>query len=344
MMFDGYAPSGTLPVNVPALTVVNEETGTVAHSNEPFYTRGTGLQSFDYDFVAGMNESHEKGSATGLSFRANARHDKLTAVQVDGTALSETDCVVGAGSTTFELPAAYLDTLAEGDHTLAAVYDYGTGPFTLSTSFNITKQASPTPEPEVKKGSVHTVSGMAYTVTKVASAKAAGTVTLKTAKAAATVAVPASVKIGGKTYKVTAIGTKAFSKAAKKVVTVSVGANVATIGTSAFVGCAKLKTVKGGAGVTTIGAAAFSGCANMSSCAPLGSKKLKKIGKACFLCDSKLKTLYIKQTTKLTKKGVKNSLYLSSVKKVKVKKSKVKKYKKYFTYRNCAKRGVKVKK
>ena len=70
---------------------------------------------------------------------------------------------------------------------------------------------------------------------------------------------------------------------------------------------------------------------------------LSKIGTYAFTKDSKLKTLYIKNTTKLTKKGVKKSLKGSSVKKVKVKKSKVKKYKKYFTKKNCG-RKVKVKK
>ncbi|MCR4776803.1 MAG: leucine-rich repeat domain-containing protein [Saccharofermentans sp.] len=124
---------------------------------------------------------------------------------------------------------------------------------------------------------------------------------------------------------------------------VYIPASVVTIGDFAFRGNKQMVKFTGGAGVVTIGIQAFEHCWKLSNFV-ITSKKLKKIGKACFLCDSKLKTLYIKQTTKLTKKGVKNSLYLSSVKKVKVKKSKVKKYKKYFTYRNCAKRGVKVKK
>ncbi|MCR5341420.1 MAG: leucine-rich repeat domain-containing protein [Saccharofermentans sp.] len=118
---------------------------------------------------------------------------------------------------------------------------------------------------------------------------------------------------------------------------------VNTIGDFAFRGNKQLVKVTGGAGLKTIGVQAFEHCWKLNKFV-ITSKKLKKIGKACFLCDSKLKTLSIKKTTKLTKKGVKNSLYLSSVKKVKVKKSKVKKYRKYFTYRNCAKRGVKVKK
>jgi len=120
-------------------------------------------------------------------------------------------------------------------------------------------------------------------------------------------------------------------------------ASVKTIGDFAFRGMKSMVKFTGGAGLETIGVQAFEHCWKLSNFV-ITSKKLKKIGKAAFLCDSKLKTIYIKNTTKLTKKGVKNSMYLSSVKKVKVKKSKVKKYKKFFTYRNCAKRGVKVKK
>ena len=120
-------------------------------------------------------------------------------------------------------------------------------------------------------------------------------------------------------------------------------ASVTTIGDFSFRGMFNLVRFTGGAGLVTIGAQAFEHDSKLSYFV-ITSKKLKKIGKGCFNCDFKLKTIYIKNTTKLTKKGVKGSLYLSSVKKVKVKKSKVKKYKKYFTYRNCAKRGVKVKK
>ena len=124
---------------------------------------------------------------------------------------------------------------------------------------------------------------------------------------------------------------------------VYIPASVVTIGDFAFRGNYVMTKVSGGAGVVTIGAQAFEHCWKLNTFV-ITSKKLKKIGKACFLCCSKLKKIYIKQTTKLTKKGVKGSLYLSSVKTVKVKKSKVKKYKKYFTAKNCKKYRVKVKK
>ncbi|MCR5340118.1 MAG: leucine-rich repeat domain-containing protein, partial [Saccharofermentans sp.] len=98
----------------------------------------------------------------------------------------------------------------------------------------------------------------------------------------------------------------------------------------------------GGSKVKTIGANAFAYCSKLSSF-KITSKVLSKIGSYAFNKDSKLKTVYFKYTTKLTKKGVKKSLKGSKVKTVKVKKSKVKKYKKYFTKKNCGRR-VKVKK
>ena len=56
-----------------------------------------------------------------------------------------------------------------------------------------------------------------------------------------TVTIPSTVKLNGKTYKVTTIASKAFK--GKKVKTVTLGKYVTNIGTSAFANCKKLKTV-----------------------------------------------------------------------------------------------------
>ena len=55
--------------------------------------------------------------------------------------------------------------------------------------------------------------------------------------------IPATVKYKGVTYRVTAIGPKAFSKWKKKLKKVTIGKNVKKIGKEAFKGCKKLKTV-----------------------------------------------------------------------------------------------------
>lgn len=152
---------------------------------------------------------------------------------------------------------------------------------------------------------------------------------------------PSTVTEDGVTYKVTSIAPDAF-RGVKYFKSFTIGAYVTVIGNNAFYGCANLTKVSGGARLKTIGSNAFSRCPKLSSF-KISSKVLSKIGTYAFAKDSKLKTVYIKSTTKLTKKGVKKSLKSSKVKTVKVKKSKVKKYKKYFTKKNCG-RKVKVKK
>ncbi len=153
--------------------------------------------------------------------------------------------------------------------------------------------------------------------------------------------IPADFMLNGVIYKVTAIGPNAF-KNFKYIKTVTIGSNVAVIGDNAFYGCVNLSKVSGGIGVKTIGKCAFARCSKLSTFV-ITSNVLSKIGVQAFYKDSKLKTLYIRNTVSLTKKGVKKSLKGSKVKTVKVKKAKVKKYKKYFTKKNCG-RKVKVKK
>lgn len=102
-------------------------------------------------------------------------------------------------------------------------------------------EPSAEPEPDdnkgAKTGSKVTVSGNTYKVNS-------GSKVTYTAKKknTATVTVPATVKIKGKTYKVTAIGANAF-KGNKSVKKITVSKNITKIGKSAFSGCKKLKTI-----------------------------------------------------------------------------------------------------
>ncbi|MCR5489447.1 MAG: leucine-rich repeat protein [Saccharofermentans sp.] len=155
------------------------------------------------------------------------------------------------------------------------------------------------------------------------------------------VVIPGTVDIKGATYKVTTIAMNAFF-GNTTIKTAYIGANVVVVGNNAFYGCSNLVKVSGGARIKTIGTNAFARCSKLSTFV-ITSKVLYKIGQKAFYYDSKLKTIYIKNTTKLTKGGVKNSLKGSSAKTVKVKKSKVRKYKKYFKKSNSG-RSVKVKK
>lgn len=190
-------------------------------------------------------------------------------------------------------------------------------------------------------GEEATVGDFNYRVTYQAT-DGTGTVTLISVdNKTASVVIPSSVEIKGNIYKVNRIGTKAFY-GDKIVKTVYIGNNVVIIDSYAFYGCSNLVKVSGGKVLKTIGSKAFAYCSKLKSFS-ISSSVLNKIGSYAFQKDKKLKTVYIKYTTKLTKSGVKKSLKSSSVKTVKVKKSKVKKYKKYFTKKNAG-RKVKVKK
>ena len=96
----------------------------------------------------------------------------------------------------------------------------------------------------VQKNAVYTVSRLKY---KISSADTSGKGTVvftgATDKAARkTLTIPTTVKIGGKSFRVTAIGTSAMS-GAKKLTTVKIGANIMTVGAKAFYGCSKLSNV-----------------------------------------------------------------------------------------------------
>ena len=105
-------------------------------------------------------------------------------------------------------------------------------------------------------------------------------------KTAAKLTVPATVKMYGVKFKVTAISASAF-KDLKKLTAVTIGSNVKSIGKNAFYGCKKLKTI-------TIKTAKL-------TASNVGAKAFKGIAaKAVFKCPSGKKKDY---KTLLLKKG-----------------------------------------
>lgn len=110
-----------------------------------------------------------------------------------------------------------------------------------------------------KKGYTTTIGNLKYKVTKSHATK--GTVTVVSAKnkKQKTISIPSTVNINGYTFKVTAISNNAFKKNTK-LTSVTIGANVKTIGKEAFSGCKKLKkiTVKSKV-VSKVNAKAFKG-------------------------------------------------------------------------------------
>ncbi len=95
------------------------------------------------------------------------------------------------------------------------------------------------PAQTVKTGKKVTKGNVKY---KVTAASGSRTVTVTGAKSVKNIVIPASIKIEGKTYKVTSVANNAF-KGNKKLVKITIGKNIRKIGRNAFKGCANLKKV-----------------------------------------------------------------------------------------------------
>ena len=145
----------------------------------------------------------------------------------------------------------------------AAITGKGNYKGTVTKTFTIT----------VKKGTSHKAGPYQYKVTGASTVSMTGLADKKVTK----VKVPKTVKLGGKSFKVTAIANNAFKKN-KKVTSVEVGNNVKTVGTSAFEGCTKLSKATIGTGATQIGGSAFKNCKKLGTIT-IKSTKLKKVGK-----------------------------------------------------------------
>ena len=140
------------------------------------------------------------------------------------------------------------------------------------------------------------------------------TFTAPAKKTAKTVTVPATIKAGGKTVKVTAIAPNAL-KGMKKLTKVTIGSNVATIGKNAFANDAKLTTVTIGKNVKSIGAKAFYKCKALKKITiktkkltkkTVGSKAFTGINKKAVIKSPKAKKATYKKI--LLKKGMKKTM------------------------------------
>ena len=129
----------------------------------------------------------------------------------------------------------------------ATVTVIGKGNYTGAVTQNFKIAAVPA------KSKVYTVGNLKYKVTKSAYKNGTVSVSAPAKKTLTSVSVPATVKIGGYTFNVTAIGDKAFND------------------------CTKLKKVTIGSKVTTIGKQAFNGCKVLTSIT-ISSKVLKTVG------------------------------------------------------------------
>ena len=296
-----------------------------------------------------------KGSYSGtvkIKFRIVKKIYSVTLESlINGTAsLSKTSACAGEKITVTATPASgyVLETITVNGNTIEG--NKFTMPFKNAKvevvfamiTNKVTDKETITPEMGAAElGEVATVNGLEYTVTT-PFIDGRGTVALSGVKMPMeAVVIPETVEIKEATYTVNRISAKAFY-GNKTVKFVNIGKAVVNIDTNAFYSCSNLISVSGGDSLKTIATSAFARCPKLTSFV-ITSNVLNKIGPTCFYKDSKLNVLYIKNTTKLTKSGVKKSLKGSSVKTIKVKKSKVSAYKKYFM-KSVSGKSVKIKK
>ncbi len=166
----------------------------------------------------------------------------------------------------------------------------------------------------VKTGTIGTTATSGGTTYKVTSGTEVAVT--KTKKNSTSVTIPATVKVNGKSYKVTSISDKAFS-GNTKLKKVTIGSNVTSIGANAFAKCTNLKKVTIGKNVTKIGKKAFFKCKSLKTVV-IKTKKLKSVGAKAF-------------------KGIKKNA------KFKVPKNKKKAYKKLLNKKAGIKKTMKIK-
>lgn len=106
---------------------------------------GTNDTNITFKNVAGDGSSWEKGSKDALDFTyatEGAAEDKSEALfsglEVDGKALDASAYSYAGPNLKVSLPAAYLETLAEGKHTVKALFNAGTA--SVSSEFTVTKK------------------------------------------------------------------------------------------------------------------------------------------------------------------------------------------------------------
>lgn len=164
------------------------------------------------------------------------------------------------------------------------------GNYAITEATVLAKDESFIPRYMVKVGRKYQIESGKYRVTAVGSFPTVAYIGVRN-KNIKTIKVPNIVKIGGTTYRVTSIDSKAAYNC-KKLSKLVIGNNVKNIGSNAFGKCEKLKSVVLGKNVNIIGNYAFNGCKSLTQISL--PAKVKKIGKRAFYNCKKLKRITIK--------------------------------------------------
>lgn len=180
-------------------------------------------------------------------------------IKQEDVSLSEENCVYDGTQKKPEVTLKLAGGELEKDKDYTVSYSnniaVGTGTVTITGMGNYTGTADKSFTIRAKIGKTFSYGKNKYKVTGTSTVAFSGISNNKVKR----VTIPATVKYGGKTFKVTAISKNAL-KNKKKVTSVTIGKNVKSIGASAFYGCKKLKNIDiKSAGLKTIGKKAFKG-------------------------------------------------------------------------------------
>ena len=268
--YDGKAKKPTVTVKDGAIVLKEGTDYTVAYSNninigtakvtvtgKGNYT-GTVTKEFTITKAAPPEQGVKNLSQCTIklsksSYAYDGKAKKPTVTVKDGTA------VLKEGT---DYTVTYGNNINAGT-AKAKVTGKGNYKGTVTKNFTIT----------VKKGTSHRVGSYQYKVTGTSTVSVTGIKNNKVTK----VKIPKTVKISGKAFKVTAIGSSAF-KDNKKITSVEIGDNVKAIGVSAFEGCTKLSKATLGKGISEMSGNAFKNCKKLGIIT-IKSTKLKKVGR-----------------------------------------------------------------
>ncbi len=220
-----YAASGR------GATVLINQDGTLAVDAKPFQTEA---DSYKVKVTA-------TGYKNDLVFTyAKVRADVLKAAINNAKALKEANYTADTWKI-FKDKLVQAERVYEGQDSQADI-DKAAAELNAAAG-KLVKAADGGESETVKAGNIKKAGKLQYKVTKVA-ADGTGTVEVYAPvnKKAASLSVPKEVTIEKASYKVTAIGAKAFSRCTK-LKKITIGANVTTIGKKAFQGDKNLKTV-----------------------------------------------------------------------------------------------------
>ena len=123
---------------------------------EYFIKVGDAIITVNYEITDGNQATINTDENKDVLFTSAADYSKFVRVDVDNVTVDPSKYSAVSGSTKITMKASYLNTLAEGNHTLTIVSNDGKA----STTFTITKGSKPSPTPTPKPGYVAPKTGI----------------------------------------------------------------------------------------------------------------------------------------------------------------------------------------